>query len=320
MPKQPPQLFKYMSRHRTSFFESPELLFRHPEQFNDYYDCEPHIKGVYRLNFMQNLLCGSVMAIRANAPGIDSYLYDISENVCKKFDEELGVEFRKRYKDPEQLGKDIINFLNTPRGRQEFQGIDKHEELPKIIEKINAQFKNKFLAVFCLTEDVKNLLMWAHYSSDNSGFAIEINTKDEIFHLIDGRPLPIGFLKKVSYKSINNATYFTDYLTPQGDLQHVDLLRDAVFTKQPRWSYEKEWRIALIANGLPHITHIMPCDDGLRVSVLPSIVKGVYLGIRATDNVRGSATQFCNKHGIPLFQMVRTPDQAFTAEPVALGI
>lgn len=312
----PRSLFKYMSDTRTEFFESPQFLFRYPEQFNDFFDCAPQIKGVYSLEYIKNFLCGSVLLRgKIHPPSIQS---SGSKKKCSSFDAELESRFIESFNNPQELGIEIINFLDTPKGHKEFFEIDKYKSLPRIIDAINAQLKKQFLAIFCLTEDVTNKVMWAQYANNNIGFALEVSTDDKLFHGMEDRKNSIGFLKKIIYKSINNARFFTDYLTPAGELRYHALLRDAIFTKQTIWSFEKEWRIALITEGLLPSNNIARCAEGLLISVSPSLVKGVYLGLRASSCVRARAIKFCIKYGIPLFQMIPTSDQEIIAEHVVI--
>ena len=313
----PQRLYKFFSDSRTSFFESPQFLFRHPEEFSDFFDCAPQIKGIYSLEYIKRFLCGSVL-LRGKIPSLDP-IYNESKNFCSTFDAELESKFIEIFKNPEELASQIINYLDTPKGEKEFFKIDKGKNLPRIIAKINSQLKNKFLAIFCVTEDVTSNVLWAQYSNYSKGFALEINTGDRLFHEMADSKNSVGLLKKIAYKSTNKAHFFTDYLTPAGEFRYNILLRDAIFTKQTSWSFEKEWRIAFITEELLPLNNVTRDNAGLLVSVPSSIIKGVYLGARATEDVRTSATKFCTKHNTPLFQMIPTPDQEFTAEPVMLS-
>lgn len=310
----PQRLYKFFSDTRTAFFESPQFLFRHPEQFSDFFDCTPQIKGVYSLEYIKRFLCGSVL-LRGKIPSLD-HIYNESKNFCSTFDAELESKFIEIFKNPEELASQTINYLDTPEGKKEFFKIDKSKNLPRITNKINSQLRNQFLAIFCVTEDVTNNILWAQYSNYNKGFALEINTEDSLFHEIEDRKTSVGILKKVAYKPINKARFLTDYLTPAGEFRYNTLLRDAIFTKQTIWSFEKEWRIAFITEGLLPSNDITRCDAGLLISVPHSIIKGVYLGARVTENVRLSATKFCKEHGATLFQMDETPDKNFAARPI----
>ncbi|MCH5144346.1 DUF2971 domain-containing protein [Desulfovibrio sp. UIB00] len=312
----PQRLYKFFSDARTSFFDSPQFLFRHPEQFNDFFDCAPQIQGVYRPDYIKSFLMGSII-LRAKIPPL-SPMHNDSNEFYNTFDAELESKCIDLFKNSQDLAPQIITFIDTPKGQKEFFEIDKYKHLPRIINKINSQLKNQFLAIFCLTENATNKVMWAQYANDNKGFVLEINTENNLFHEIKDKKNSLGCLKKVAYKPISKARFVTDYITPNGDFRYNALLRDAIFTKQTIWSFEKEWRIAFITEGLLPSNNVTRCDAGLLISVPSSIIKGVYLGTRASDEMRDSAIKFCTKHDTPLFQMVPTPDQEFTAEPVIL--
>ncbi|QEZ48757.1 DUF2971 domain-containing protein [Cupriavidus oxalaticus] len=80
------------------------------------------------------------------------------------------------------------------------------------------------LGVLCLTTQKDNLLMWAHYAANHSGVCIGFDSGYEPF--TDAQP--------VLYSERRPAV---SSRTPD-----MELLRGALLTKSPHWSYEKEWR------------------------------------------------------------------------------
>lgn len=70
----------------------------------------------------------------------------------------------------------------------------------------------------------RNLLMWAHYSANHTGFVIEFDPS-----FIKG-----AIAEKVCYQSKRPSLTFEDI-----DLRNFPIF----FVKSPEWSYENEWRL-----------------------------------------------------------------------------
>lgn len=92
----------------------------------------------------------------------------------------------------------------------------------------------KKCGVFCLSEDPKNILMWAHYADNHSGLCLGFDgtSTNEFF----------GKAQKVKYSD---------------SYPIVNIIRDdpqnyhekSVLTKSDHWDYEREWRIIDHENG-----------------------------------------------------------------------
>lgn len=80
------------------------------------------------------------------------------------------------------------------------------------------------LGVLCLTTQKNNLLMWAHYAANHSGVCIGF----------DSEHAPFSEAKPVEYSEQRPAI--------SSETADDHLVRAALMTKSPHWSYEKEWR------------------------------------------------------------------------------
>jgi hypothetical protein len=89
------------------------------------------------------------------------------------------------------------------------------------------------IGVLSLSETPADPLMWAHYASSHSGLVIGFTTDNDFFRCGQRNTEPGG-----------EAFYPVRYaLERPRRRSYVDVTaRDALFTKSPHWSYEREWR------------------------------------------------------------------------------
>ncbi|HBB18409.1 MAG TPA: hypothetical protein DCZ97_15940 [Syntrophus sp. (in: bacteria)] len=103
---------------------------------------------------------------------------------------------------------------------------------------------DKELGILCLTERCDNLLMWAHYTADHTGFVIEFDEKHPFW---DQRKNPkeiIGILRKVRYsKERPEVTLFDMNKVKQDEQGLMQWAEDLCWTKSDHWQYEDEWRM-----------------------------------------------------------------------------
>ena len=95
----------------------------------------------------------------------------------------------------------------------------------------------KKLGICCFTEIRDNILMWAHYAKQHTGFCLEFDVNNEFF-----RPLTRAI--KVKYDGFRpeiNVLQLGSY--PEGKLG------EALLIKADDWDYEKEWRIVDYEKG-----------------------------------------------------------------------
>ena len=105
---------------------------------------------------------------------------------------------------------------HSPALVDEFQNFGYHQ-MPSLLKKR----RNESRRVSCFSKNGKNVLMWAHYSRSHSGFAVEFNTKDELFR---------QGMVEIDYSD------FRPIYNPS-DSSEVDR------TKSCDWRYEQEWRL-----------------------------------------------------------------------------
>lgn len=84
-------------------------------------------------------------------------------------------------------------------------------------------------AVFCMTEKKDNILMWAHYAGQHTGFCLEFRTDHPFFSRVG----PVIYCRYLPKQDL------VEFLTE--DIRDLPLY---LVTKAEDWAYEKEWRLA----------------------------------------------------------------------------
>ena len=121
--------------------------------------------------------------------------------------------------------------------------------------------------VLCFTEDPLHPLMWAHYGVSHTGFALGFDS--ELFTPFRELSQPAG---PVIYSGTRPVIGF-----PSTGSEEADTIT-GIFTKGADWSYEQEWRIALLRkNGHPP-------SEQRHMSFDPNLLRLVIAGSRCSEN------------------------------------
>jgi hypothetical protein len=141
------------------------------------------------------------------------------------------------------------------------------------------QMVNKEIGILCLTEKMDNLLMWAHYSSNHTGFVIQFDEKHPFFD----RGSEIGHLKKVRYSITRPEVTLLD--PTLSDMEHIhQWINDIFCVKSEHWQYEQEWRMIVTLRNCQNV--IASQQDDIYLFEIPkSCIKGIILGCKmSTEN------------------------------------
>lgn len=245
------RLYKYLSPKRTNVLINKSLAFSKPTSFNDPFDCSPHFQESDELNPL----------------GARTYFLRMeSEGVWPSgFDEEILDHVRRsKAADPSytfhgvvQMGPEILE--------------ENHGDLVGGFRSYLAPRMQDSVIVLSLTEDVNNLLMWAHYAADHTGFVLGFCSKHPFFSSAGTNPSNPGFLNKVVY-SDNRPSGIVGALSAES----------AYLTKGREWSYEKEWRVLQECGNATNVT-----AEGIHLFAFPpDAVTEVVIGARATPQIK----------------------------------
>ena len=133
------------------------------------------------------------------------------------------------------------------------------------IERIDGFRKNNFanIGVSCFSEVIDNPLMWAHYTNNYRGFALEFTNNH-----IAGKTRK----DQISRSSLTKVTYLKKLIKISSKLPFS--MHYMFSTKHNHWSYEQEWRIICELGN-------KPVDRFLTIN--KDMVKAIYVGHTLID-------------------------------------
>lgn len=129
------------------------------------------------------------------------------------------------------------------------------------------------VGILSLTERPDNMAMWAHYAANHGGLLFEFNAEHVWFSRQRSANDEFYRLRQVRY---------TDLAESVSTFRELD--NRVLFTKQPEWAYEAEWRIlapiveaAEVLNTAPDPTYLFDLD--------PEALCGVVVGARSSSDL-----------------------------------
>lgn len=179
-------------------------------------------------------------------------------------------------------------------------------QLFKNSEQVLNETFTAFLAqsrVLCVTEELDNVVMWAHYASEHRGVCIKLQCVDEIDNtLLVARPVNYT-TKYPDFPSLQN---YAKHLTGEIPIDFAPLIYDhGVYTKHEDWGYEREWRVHVPE---PHDQNQLGYS-GWRED--PKVFGALYLGCRISSVDTDSLLRIVDKK-MPHMEVYRTtPSRTF---------
>jgi len=234
---EPNVLYKYgkFDEYTEKIFTNNEIYFSSPDEFNDPFDSKPR--------------------------------YICEGNKQQKISYLLGL-YKKKYprRSKEEISADVKREIIT-EGKE---GIVLNEALETSGDRIR-----KMLGICCFSEKRDNILMWAHYAKQHTGFCLEFDIDNDFFR-------PITRAIKVEYDAILpeiNVMQLSNY--PREELG-IKFLK-----KADDWEYEQEWRI-------------VETKKGPRIQNFPeAALSGVILGCRISQENKDNVFRWCGKRKHP---------------------
>jgi hypothetical protein len=262
-------LFKYVPTERVDVLRTKRICFSRPSALNDIFEMQPV--------FMR---FGTVEAVKALVDPQWQKVLDqtIEEGYVRRgLSEHSGITL-------EQAKAAARSMM--PIG-QVVDHVDRAVEAtkPEISARLLAELDRE-VGVLSLSEAPDSLLMWAHYARRHEGFLIEMNPEHQFFHQPTASE-EFGKIMQVEYGA-----------RPKPVMIDATV-RDLLFTKSTDWSYEREWRMALLLDRAATVTehghHLVPID--------PTCISGVTLGCRMSSDARTVVVTALRSD--PSFQHVR---------------
>ncbi|MCK4783807.1 MAG: DUF2971 domain-containing protein, partial [Desulfobacteraceae bacterium] len=152
-------LYKYgkFDKHTEKLFTHNEIYFSSPDEFNDPFDSKPRIICEGNKQQIENYLC-ELYGKKYPGRSKEEILADVKREIITKGKERTVLK----------------EALETSRDRDRIR---------------------KMLGVYCCSEKRDNILMWAHYAKQHTGFCLEFDIDNDFFR-------PITCAIKVEYDAI----------------------------------------------------------------------------------------------------------------------
>lgn len=223
-------IYKYFSLERIDILKNAHIRFTQPAAFNDPFESFPYFKTIAPENDIDDFL--------------GKYKWD--DNELEKKLEKSWQELPQEnipfdlVKCPlkammEQLKPFITNLTKRSMTMEE-------PLFRKVVLDALILAMNKVIGILCLTEKRDNLLMWAHYSSNHTGFVIEFNENHSFFDRRTKENEIRRHLKKVRYSLKRpEVTLFDTGLSNEENIDRR--IKDIFWVKSKHWEYEQEWRM-----------------------------------------------------------------------------
>ena len=271
--KAPPVLYKFRrfdsQRRHLSLITQSDIWFACARDFNDPFD----------------------IAFEYNLDGVDTDLaVEWARNAVRRHEPHLR---------PEQREVRTLERVTEIRNN------------PAYLQRVKAEFvehnQNTF-GICSLSAANTNLLLWAHYSQNHSGFCVGLS----VDHL---NAISMGFVRKkilldlheVKYSDILPKPNFFESMIHLEDTKHI---QDFIETKSTDWHYEQEWRLVLWGQ-------VNKC---LRIGheSITEVILGCRISLHNREMILDACRQFL-PHAI-VFQ-ARKKDRQFGLElhPIVVG-
>jgi hypothetical protein len=158
------------------------------------------------------------------------------------------------------------------------------------------------VGVLSLSATNDNLLMWAHYTEQHTGFVIGFDTAQDGWAesgLLNGPP---GEPSEIVYSDTRPAPVNITDTTPE----HI------WYMKSSEWKYEQEWRVT---RWIPKAPKTATREDGSKVPLFPfppEALSRIIFGCRASDVLQGEILEIITKPpyaGVTWAQAELDPDE-----------
>jgi hypothetical protein len=139
------------------------------------------------------------------------------------------------------------------------------------------------LGVLCLSRNLNQPLMWAHYADCHRGLMIEFDTSHSAFNKRRSEVDEFGFLREVRYTDVRPALNYDAISGDQG-------FQTFALTKSNHWSYEEEMRLVWPLEQAEKKVEI-PNGHISLIPFPPESVVSVTLGCKALEATKTTLVQ-----------------------------
>ncbi len=245
----PENFYKYGSMQRPEYLK--EVLLENKIYFSSPFDFNDPFDSRPKL-----VIGNSLQEIKKSRRGIMDWLRKIK-----------GLDRNARRKEADRMMK---NFQNPHTLREIFDTITSP------------------LGVYCLTEKKDNLLMWAHYASDNTGYVIGFDEPNLFLNQNDLEGNHV-YPYKVTY---SDNRQFVKFEEPNW--------KEKLLCQKPiEWAYEQEERFFL--SGMDLSNSMIVDKFGAKIvlyDLSPTSILKVFIGCKASSKTRERIIKAIKKHSL----------------------
>jgi hypothetical protein len=220
----PRRLFKlYSPSERTiQTLTEGNIYFASPHQLNDPFDCQISVDTQYP----------------------EEKIYDLALAILKIWSN-ISYRFQKEY---------------SPL----YFSVDEDKPIQRRFDFLVEDFLSRIMdyGIFSMTEEINNPLLWSHYTSNYSGFAIELNPKFPLVKSMYNNLHKVEYRKSIPHFAIDNLIEMT----------LDDIEKTTATVKGTYWRYEKEWRLISERGGM--------------IYKFPFKIEAIYFGFLSTEVMR----------------------------------
>lgn len=145
------------------------------------------------------------------------------------------------------------SFLETYISDKQLPIKDKEVYRQYLLKELSDNFL-RYIGYFCLCENYKNDLLWAHYTNEK-GYCIEFDTRLLLENFSAYQtyfyPINYGELKTIDFEKHIIKTQTNGKIDVNANIP----LFYSVANKEEFWNYEKEWRLVIRNEKFTSITH-----------------------------------------------------------------
>ena len=202
-------LYKYIPPERLDIIRGLRIRFTQPGAQNDLFELRP-VVGRFR---SPDVACRALLK-----PLSDEWNRQFSEKILGQFGPQLVNEIERTspgyFAAQQEVALAKADMESDRAARDE------------ITRELNT------LGILSLSETPSDLLMWAHYAANHTGFVLEFDDEHSWFWIERPKGDDCGNLRKVSYSDQPSSLYLADLKA-----------HEVFYTKGTKWEYEKEWRV-----------------------------------------------------------------------------
>lgn len=202
----PAKLYKYVVPERIDVLRHHLIRFTPAHDTNDPFELRPMVKHLMSETRLKERLYKGASEILKKR--FDGYPQPLCNLLLAAMDTD---EFKK---EKERHPLEAVEMVNAVT--------------PGALSTLEVALQSE-LGILSLTEDPWNVLMWAHYAANHTGFVIEFNARDTWFHSRRSDKDDFFQVRPVLYSSSNAKNFLVE----------LDA-NDIIYAKQQEWRYERE--------------------------------------------------------------------------------